>query len=340
MRSLTAIRGRQERGVELTQFHIVFSQLVGMAVMMLVGIVCVKAHVLGQKAMDGICSFILKVGIPFIVFSNAVSGTTRADLAQSGVIMLLDIVMYVLLISMCTLIAKLMGLKAERGRMFCGTFVFGNVGFMGLPLLMALYPGKGALYFALLSLVDQCVMWTYGVWTCKKVRDVHSRTDKDPARGWLQRVRSVISPALVAVALSLVVVLIGVPIPEEVLAPIKAIGQTASPLSMVYLGGLVVLRDWTGVLRKPELYVGVVLKMLLFPMALFALFTTVPPMLGLTINPDIVHTMAICAGMPTMVALVMFAEKEHNQPQYAIGMVVANTIASLFTLTAVSFVVF
>ena len=152
----------------LTQFHTVFLQLVGMAVMMFVGIVCVKAHVLRQKAMDGICSFILKVGIPFIVFSNAVSGTTRADLAQSGVIMLLDVVMYVLLIGMCTLLAKLMRLNAERGRMFCGAFVFGNVGFMGLPLLMALYPGKGTLYFALLSLVDQCVMWTYGVWICKR----------------------------------------------------------------------------------------------------------------------------------------------------------------------------
>ena len=324
----------------MAQFHIVLSQLIGMGVMMLVGIVCVKAHVLGQKAMDGICSFILKVGIPFIVFANAVAGTTRADLAQSGVIMLLDVIMYALLIGMCTLIAKLMGLKAERGRMFCGAFVFGNVGFMGLPLLMALYPGKGALYFALLSLVDQCVMWTYGVWTCKKVGDVHSRTDKEPAHGWLQRLRSVISPALVAVALAIAVILIGIPIPAEVLAPIRTIGQTASPLSMVYLGGLVVLRDWTGVLRKPELYVGVVVKMLLFPLALFALFSTVPPMLGMAINPDIVHTMAICAGMPTMVALVMFAEKERNQPQYAIGMVVATTIASLFTLTAVSFVVF
>ena len=138
---------------------------------------------------------------------------------------------------------------------------------------------------------------------------MHSRTDKDPAHGWLQRVRSVISPALVAVALALAVIPIGVPIPDKVLVPIKTIGQTASPLSMVYLGGLVMLLDWTAVLRKPELYVGVVLKMLLFPMALFTLFTAVLPMLGLTIDPDIVRTMTICAGIPTMVALVIFAER-------------------------------
>ena len=335
---------RHEAGIGrisvVEQFRIVLDQLIGMGVMMVVGIICVKTKILGGKAMDGLCAFILKIGIPFVVFANAVDGTTRQDLVQSGSIMVLDLVYYAIIIALTLGVGTAMGLRAERRRMFSGSFVFGNVGFMGLPLFLALYPSKGALFFALMSLVDQSMMWTYGVWTSKRVGDHQSRADDAPAANWLARIRSVLSPALVAVALAIIVILIGIRIPADVLAPIKTIGSTASPLSMVYLGGLVVMRHWTGVLRKPELYVGVVVKMLALPLAVFALFTQVPPLLGFTLDMDIVHTITLCSGMPTMVAMVMFAEREHNNPEYAVGMVVATTIISLFTLSAVSFLVF
>lgn len=54
---------------------------------------------------------------------------------------------------------------------------------------------------------------------------------------------------------------------------------------MIYLGGLFVLRDWAGVLKRYELYVGIVVKMVLFPIAFHALLVAVPPMLGLGGNP-------------------------------------------------------
>ena len=36
----------------------------------------------------------------------------------------------------------------------------------------------------------------------------------------------------------------------------------------------------------------------------------------------------------------MFAERERNMPEYAVGLVLVTTVASLLTLTGVSYVVF
>ncbi|OZG69328.1 AEC family transporter [Bifidobacterium eulemuris] len=337
----------------MEQFGIVLNQLIGMGVMMLIGYICVRTNVLGEKALDGLCSFILKVGIPLIVFATAVSGTTRHDLIESGQIIVLDLVMYVLLIGLFTVLSRVMRLKAERGRLFRGSFVFGNVGFMGLPLFMALYPDRGALYFALCSLVDQTMMWTYGVWTSKRIGEDGKTVAATDGGGresdrehpmlvvrMARRLRPMLSPALVAVAAALVVIISGARLPTDMLAPLKAIGSTASPLSMVYLGGLFALRDWMGILRKPELYVGIVAKMLMLPIVLYMLCMGIPPLFGFALDPDIVHTITLACGMPTMVAMVMFAEREHNHPEYAIGMVMGTTIASLFTLSAVSYLVF
>ncbi|PST47916.1 permease [Bifidobacterium callitrichos] len=325
----------------MQQFDIVLNQMIGMAIMMVVGYICVKTRVLGEAALNGICSLILKVGIPLLVFSNAVAGTTRDDLIGSDAIIVMTLVMYGLLIAVFTLLSYALRLERERGRMFRGCFVFGNAGFIGLPLVIALFPTKGALYFALMSIVDQFLLWTYGVWTCKKVDDRQSIADERPAHGWLDRLAPLVSPALIAVVLAVALILADVRVPGVVLAPLQKLGGVASPLSMVYLGGLFAIRDWTGVLRKYELYVGVAAKMLAFPVGFYALLTLVPPMLGLApLNPDMVHMMTLISGLPTMSTMVMFAEREHNQPEYAIGMVLVTTVASLFTLTAVSFLVF
>lgn len=291
----------------MEQFTVVLDQLIGFAIMLVIGYICVRCKVYGEKTLEGICQLILKVGIPLMVFSNATAGATRADLFESGIILVFQAVMYVLLISSTWLIAKVMRLPVDRGHIFQAAFIFGNVGFIGLPLLIALFPERGALFYSLMALLDQFLMWTYGVWLTRSERTRRER----PAASLAQQLRGLLSPGLVSVVVSLLVILIGIPIPEDLNTPLHTVGSISTPLSLMYIGGL------------------------------FALLTFVPPMLGLgAMNADMVHAVTVVCAMPTMAALVMFAERERNMPEYAVGLVLVTTVASLLTLTGVSYVVF
>lgn len=231
----------------MEQFTVVLDQLIGFAIMLVIGYICVRCKVYGEKTLDGICQLILKVGIPLMVFSNATAGATRADLFESGIILVFQAVMYVLLISSTWLIAKVMRLPVDRGHIFQAAFIFGNVGFIGLPLLIALFPERGALFYSLMALLDQLLMWTYGVWL---TRSEQTRRER-PAASLAQQLRGLLSPGLVSVIVSLLVILIGIPIPEDINTPLHTVGSISTPLSLMYIGGL------------------------------FALLTFVPPMLGL-----------------------------------------------------------
>ena len=160
----------------MEQFTVVLDQLIGFAIMLVIGYICVRCKVYGEKTLDGICQLILKVGIPLMVFSNATAGATRADLFESGIILVFQAVMYVLLISSTWLIAKVMRLPVDRGHIFQAAFIFGNVGFIGLPLLIALFPERGALFYSLMALLDQFLMWTYGVVGAAAARVAEPRT--------------------------------------------------------------------------------------------------------------------------------------------------------------------
>ena len=339
---LTAVRHRKRSGKDrgaVEQFTVVLNQLIGFAIMLVVGYICVKCKVYGEKTLNGICQLILKVGIPLMVFSNATAGATRDDLFESGIILVFQLVMYVLLIGSTWLIAHAMRLPVDRGHVFQAAFIFGNVGFVGLPLLIALFPNRGALYYSLMALLDQFLMWTYGVWLTTPEAKRHA-----PDRAAVplaQRLRGLLSPGLVAVVVSLLAILAGVRLPDDILTPLHTVGSISTPLSLMYIGGLFALRDWASTLKRPEVYVGIVMKMLAIPIALFLLLTCVPPMIGLGApDSDMVHAVTVVCAMPTMTALVMFSERERNMPEYAVGLVLVTTAASLLTLTGVSYVVF
>ena len=203
----------------MEQFTVVLDQLIGFAIMLVIGYICVRCKVYGEKTLDGICHLILKVGIPLMVFSNATAGATRADLFESGIILVFQAVMYVLLISSTWLIAKVMRLPADRGHMFQAAFIFGNVGFIGLPLLIALFPERGALFYSLMALLDQFLMWTYGVWL---TRSEQTRRER-PAASLAQQLRGLLSPGLVSVIVSLLVILIVRHKIPKVPAPVVAV---------------------------------------------------------------------------------------------------------------------
>lgn len=331
------------------QFGVMIGQLVGFLIMLMVGYGCVRLRFYGQAALDGMCSLLLNVLIPVLVFSNAVDGADRAQLAANWGVMLLTAVMYALLILVFWLVAKLLRLRGSRSHVFQASLIFGNAGFIGIPLIMALWPQNGAIYVVLMSIIDQTLLWTYGVWLCEPVAEAagDAASDYSPAvtrpsfgirvLGLLKRF---VNPAFIGVMLALILILLGVKVPDIILKPLHTIGNMATPMSLIYLGGLFALTKWWGVLKRYELYVGLVAKMIAFPLAFYALLTTLASALPqLPITHDMILMITVIAGLPTMTTIAMFTGRKNNMPDYAVGFVLVSTLFSLASLTIVSAVV-
>lgn len=334
------------------QFGIVLGQLVGFGIMLAVGYMCVRLKYYGITALNGMCSLLINVLIPVLVFSNAVDGADRGQLAGNWGVMLVTAVMYALLMVVFFLAAKLLRLRGSRGHVFQASMVFGNAGFIGIPLIMALFPRSGAIFVALMSIVDQSLLWTYGVWLCEPVAGETSREERPGNPGDLRahaafgdKVRSLlgrfVNPAFIGVMIALALIMLGVRVPDIVLAPLHTIGAMATPMSLIYLGGLFALTKWWHVLRRYELYVGMVLKMIAFPLFLFSLLSWLAGALPwLPVTHDMIETITLIAGLPTMTTIAMFCGRRDNMPDYAVGMVLVTTLFSLVSLTVVSAVVF
>lgn len=141
-------------------FYIISNQLFQFFVMMVCGYIAARRGILSQPSLDVLSKVIIGILLPILIFANAMNGTTRQILFDCYAMILLSAGIYGGLIVLQAVIARLLGHRGNRSRIYQATMIYGNIGFLGIPLLSAAFPERGGLYIALFSIIDQLVLWT------------------------------------------------------------------------------------------------------------------------------------------------------------------------------------
>ena len=129
-----------------------------------------------------------------------------------------------------------------------------------------------------------------------------------------------------AIFAALFLVVTGIKIPQLLDTGLQKIGATASPLAMIYVGGVFACIDIRRYIKELVLYGIVLVKMLLIPVIMYGILNLFP------ISDEIHLTMALIAEMPAMTSVVMMANSAGSDGDYALGGVFVTTICSIVTL--------
>lgn len=293
---------------------ILCEQIALFVIYILVGVLMVETRVLNRDTLETISRFVMKLSMPVMIFVNTIDGVDRRSLVQSLSLLGLTAVLYACTYVMARLLAAFFHLEGNRAQVYRALTMFGNVGFMGIPIISSIYPEYGMLYIAVFTIVDQMVLWTLGV----KLTTPGGQGSFNP--------KKMVNPCTVAVVLSVVVVVIGVHLPPLLNTALEKIGGTATPLAMIYLGGVFACMDVRKYLRIREFYGIALVKMLLFPLAYYLILKLLP------LDPNIHLTIALLAAMPAMSSIVMMARASGSEGDYAMGGILVTTVCSIVTI--------
>ena len=299
----------------MAYFSIVLSQIIGFVIYILIGIAAVRMRVLGSRSLGVFSRFITKISLPLLLFSNTLNGATRQQFISALPVLAVTVLMYFLLYLLCLFLARLSGLKGNENHVYRACAMFGNIGFMGIPIVAAVFPEQGMLYIALFTVIDQLLLWTLGV-------NLTAPVDRENAM-------SVINPATIAIVLAIVGIFTGIELPAPVNTALTKAGALTTPLAMIYMGGLFCYIDIPRYIRKKEFYGAVAIKMCLFPPLFYMLCQT------LGVVHDVTVTMSLLSALPSMAAVVRLAQNQHSAGNYAAGMILVTTLCSIVTLPLV-----
>lgn len=307
----------------MEQFFIVLNQIGIFLILIIFGILAVKFGILDEHSLGSVSKLVMRMALPAYIFINTAEGATRQGLAESLLVIPLAIALYLMLFLLSLLLEKVFHLKGNRGHVFRAIVMFGNVGFMGIPLVVELYPDTALLYISLFTILDQGLFWTYGVSLTKPVSDQKEKIS-------LKNLKNLLSPALVAILGATVLVLLNIHLPKLLTTTLSKLGTASMPLSLLYIGGMLSMTDVRKVLRCGELYAEIGLKMLVLPIVFFLVMKLCQ------VPADMAGTMTFLTGLPAINMVAMLSKNNGSDGDYAVCAVMMTTLACLVTLPLVS----
>ena len=138
--------------------------MISFAIMLGLGVFAALHGIVRQESVNDVIAVSLKLLLPIMVFSFVYKGTRVQGIMSHVAIIPLTLVLYVVLINVTKSGARLLHLPYPKAAAWRMTFIFGNTGFIGLPVLSALFPDSGAMSLAMFMALDQAIFWTYGLY--------------------------------------------------------------------------------------------------------------------------------------------------------------------------------
>lgn len=309
----------------MESFYLVLTQLEIFTVMILLGIIAVKTKVLNENYLGDLSKLIMRLILPVMIFHKSINGATRADMLFCFTeVVLSTIFMFGVLFFAGFILKRLFSLQGNYGRVFHASTMFGNVGFIGIPLILGILPERGMLYMALFTIIDQIMLWTLGFYlTIPEKKLDHSSLTVN--------LKNVLNPAMLGILLAILFILMEWKLPATVNKALGAVGDATTPLSLIYIGGTFCFCNVRRFLTKIEYYAIVVVKMIAMPLFVFSILRF------FHVQLEIIMFITMLTGMPSMATIAMFARTNESDEECAVGAIMITTILCLATLPLVAF---
>ena len=191
--------------------------------------------------------------------------------------------------------------------------VYGNTGFMGLPLIQSVM-GDEAMMIAVVGLaVFNITTWTHG-------RALMG------GRSELAVNKVVLNPGVIGFAVGLVLFFTGWRLPGPVDSAVGYLGSLNTPLAMVVIGGQMAQANLKEVFSTRKLYLVTAVKLLGIPLL------TAAVLLPFRLDWMVYVAAVILAGCPTAGATSLFAQSMGKDATIAAQQVTLSTLLCIVTL--------
>lgn len=141
---------------------VMLQQMIVMFLMMAVGYLCYRKQILTEEVSKKVSAIVVNVANPCMILSSALTDQQMQgkELVQTLAIV---VMMYVFLLVMAQLLPRILCIQKESRGAYVAMTVFANIGFMGFPVLAAMYGNGALLYGAVFQIPFNILIYTYGV---------------------------------------------------------------------------------------------------------------------------------------------------------------------------------
>ena len=291
-------------------------------IMIIPGFILKKTKLADDRLPLGFTNTILYITQPAMIVVGFFRPRDIEILKNAAIVFVATFVIHTLFLFAVKLFYR--GADAEKRKVYRFGTVFANAGYMGIPLISMVFGNEAAIYASVYIVGFNFFCWSFGAL-------IYSE-DKSFISPRKMLVNAATIPTAVGIlffvtdAYSLIPS-VAAAFTFEALTMLK---DTVAPMSMMIIGMRLADLDLKGAFKDKYLYMGLVLRLIVFPAGVFELLF-LANLCGLYSEIGFA-VILICASTPVASATCRFAEKFGSDSVTASKFVSISTILSIFTM--------
>lgn len=292
--------------------EIILNQTLIMLILIFVGIICKKTKIITDDGNKELSKLVLTVVNPIVILM-AYQTDYKPQLVKNLLIAFgLSILSYIILIvAAYLLIPQKDGRETQIERF---SAIYSNCGFMGIPLVNALFGSEGIFYLTAFLTVFNLVVWTHGIILISGERNLKNI------------VKVFYSPVIISIVLGIIMFFAQIRLPDIITDSLNFISNLNTPLAMIVSGVTIADTKILKLLKKPGIYYVSFLKLILLPLILIAAFSL------FNVNEQVRITVLVAASAPAAAMCTLQCIRYEKNSLYASEIFAASTILSVVTL--------
>lgn len=284
---------------------------ISIVLMMTAGFILRKKGIFSQEGKQNLTELILDLVLPASIIRSFEQQKNANMLFQFSEIFLVGFAVVAASVLLSRIIFR--NLPYSRGKVLQYGFFCPNAGLFGSSIVNEVF-GTTALSYAAVYLIPlRVVMWSYGIalFTSEKNTKLMVR-------------RTVTHPCMIATAIGLGLVLLGLFLPPEVDNALEFLGSSCTALSMLVIGMALADADLKRIL-EPQVILSTVLRLAVIPGTAYLICRLC------SADPLVTGISVLLTAMPVGSTTVMLALKYRSDPAFATKCVVLSTLCSMIS---------
>ena len=305
-------------------FTAVIQQLGILFLIIGIGYAAAKANLFPKNTNRSLAQLVIYITNPCTVLYS-VLGRSERGLTNRQVLILtgIAVIFFAVVIAAGLILPRLLRCPKEKRGMYAFMVTFSNMGFLGFPVVSALYGPDAVFYASIFNLIFQLVVYTYGVWLVSGAEG-----------GFRLRWQTFCSPISLASIFAYICYLTDLRAPTFAVKTLSMLQGVTSPVCMLVIGIALAAVPLGKVFRSWRIYVISFVKLLGLPLLAYALlspFVSEPMILGITV---------VIAAMPVATMSTLLASKYNADEELAASGVFLSTLMSMVSIPLVMWVLF
>ena len=255
-----------------------------------VGYIAGKWGYMGGTFDKKLSKVVIDITCPALILSSAMTGELpdrRYILPLLGI----SVLTYLLLTGVALLLPRFLTKKKDDEGVIGFAMMFGNVGFMGYPIVASIFGHEAVFYAAVLNVVNTFTVFTIGTMLVVG-KNQSTAAEKEMSRKKMLRKVLYSTPMLSAYLTMLIVALEIKDIPEFISQPLTMIGNITVPAALLIIGSSMSQLPLRALLGNGTIYTTTLMRLAILPVGIHYLMT----LLGF--SPFVVGINTVVIAMP------------------------------------------